>query len=116
MKIEKHKLPKGFSYALKSSMLEKAFTENNIITTTQLIYSKSDIFFDAYYWLPNHNVDYSRFYIRAGHVQSDQRKAALQYTQDIVIPDFIRWAKELFSLPEDNTKLLRENYFRRNFT
>ena len=93
MKIEKQKLPKGFSYALKSSMIVRAFEESKITIDTHLIYSISEIFFDAHYWIPNKNVDYYRFYVRAGHVQSARRKEAMIYMQQSVIPEFIEWAK-----------------------
>jgi hypothetical protein len=116
MNIEKHKLPTGYSFALKTSMLEKALIDNNIIIDTQLICSKSEIFFDAHYWLPNQNVDYPRFYIRVGHVKSNRRKDALKYMHEVVITEFIKWAKEIISLPEQSTKLTSENYFRKNFT
>ena len=116
MKIEKQKLPKGFSYALKTSMIERAFQENNITINTNLIYSFSEIFFDAHFWIPNKNVDYYRFYIRAGHVQSGRRKEAMMFMQKTVIPEFIEWAKELVSLPENSTKLSDSLYFRRDFT
>jgi hypothetical protein len=116
MKIEKQKLPKGFSYALKTSMLERAFIETKITIDTHLIYSNSEIFFDAHYWIPNKNVDYYRFYIRAGHVQSGRRKEAMIFMKNIVIPEFIEWAKELVSLPENSTKLSDDLYFRRDFT
>ena len=116
MEIEKEKLPKGCSYALKTTMIENAFKENNITTNTHLIYSHSEIFFDAHYWIPNQNNDYYRFYIRAGHVESTKRKEAMMFMQNSVIPEFIEWAKELISLPDNSTKLLEEPYFRRNFT
>ncbi|MCP4214259.1 MAG: hypothetical protein GY765_06360 [bacterium] len=116
MIIDKQKLPKGCSYALKTSMMEKAFAENEITTHTHLIYSMSKIFFHAYYWLPNPNIDYFRFYIRVGHVQSSRRREALQYMQDSVIPEFIRWAKEMVSLPSNSTGLSKELEFRRDFT
>ena len=116
MKIEKQKLPKGLSYALKSSLLEEAFKENKIKTDTHLVFSISDIFFDAHYWLPNENIDYHRFYIRTGHVQSEKRKEATMFMQESVMPEFIKWAKELVSLPENSTKLSESLYFRRDFT
>ena len=116
MEIEKRKLPKGYSYALKSTMIENVFKENNITTYTHLIYCYSEIFFDAHYLIPNQNVDYYRFYIRAGHVESIRRKEAMMFMQNSVIPEFIKWANELISLPENSTKLLEGPYFRRNFT
>ena len=113
--IEKEKLPKGLSYALKTSTIERVLVENQIDTYVHLIYSKSKIFFDAHYWLPNENVDYFRLYVRAGSVQSNQRKDAEIYMNNIVIPAFVVWAKRLTKLPENSTELLSENYFCRNF-
>jgi hypothetical protein len=116
MEIEKQKLPKGYSYAIKTSIIKNAFEENNITTDTKLIYSISKIFFDAHYWIPNHNRDYYSFYIRVGHVQSDRRQEAVLFMQNTVIPEFIAWAKDLVFLPDDSTKLLGNLYFSRDFT
>ena len=38
------------------------------------------------------------------------------FMQKTVIPEFIEWAKELVSLPENSTKLSDNLYFRRDFT
>lgn len=118
MKIEseKNRLPKGLSYALKTSILQKAFDDNKITTSTHLIYLKSEIFFDAHYWLPNDNIDYCRFYIRSGYVKSEDRQRAHKFIQNTVIPDFIKWANEILSLPDNSPKLFNQPYFKRNFT
>ena len=116
MNIKKEKIPKGFSYALKSSMIVEAFEENSISTDTSLNYYHSSIFFHAHYWLPNQNVDYCRFYICASSIKSDKRQEALRYLSSCVIPEFIVWAKESISLSDRSTKLLKEIYFRKDFT
>ncbi len=115
MIIEKQKLPKGFSYPLKTSMLEAALAENRITTETHLIYSISKMFFDAHYWLPNENVDHYRFYVRVGHVSSTERKKAQAYMKNKVIPNFIAWAKELTQLPISSTKLSGDLYYYKNY-
>ena len=117
MKIqsEKDKLPKGLSYALKTSILQKAFDDQNITISTNLIYSKSEIFFDAHYWLPNKNCDYCRFYIRAGTVKSEDRQRAYKFMQEKVIPDLVKWANEILSLPDNSPKLSKQPYFTRYF-
>jgi hypothetical protein len=115
MDIEKEKLPKGFSYPLKSSILENVLQENNISTYVQLNYIKSKIFFDAHYWLPNNNVDYDRFYIRVGCLDSSKHKEAVDFMQKIVLKDFIIWAKKLLSAPKNSLLIEKYNYFVKDF-
>jgi len=117
MKIDKDKIPKGSSFALKSSILLKAFEKSKITTETHLCFiNNNKILFDAHYWLPNKNVDYFRFYIRTGVVPSNRRKEAKEFLEKEVIPEFIEWAVNLINLPGNSTKLLTEKYFIRNFT
>jgi hypothetical protein len=115
MQIEKHKLPKGYSYPIKSSIFESILNENNISTFVHLIYKYSKIFFDAHYWLPNQNVSNARFYVRIGCIESSKHKDALKFMNTIVMPDFIKWCKKMLSLPEGNLLLTKENYFWREF-
>jgi len=113
--IEKDKLQKGLSYAFKTSDIEKVLTENQIESNVYLTYSKSKIFFDAWYSPPTENMGYVRLYVRGGSIQSDQRKEAVIYMNDIVFPDFVGWLKRGIKLPKNSTKLFNDNYFRRDF-
>ena len=107
MLVEKDKLPKGFSYALKTSKLEEAINEANIETDLHLIYcgppSKMPLF-AVEFWLPNQNVEYDRFYIRSGVVESGNRKTVEGIVNSKVIPSFIDWALDIISLPINSTK------------
>jgi len=112
--VERDKVRKGFSYPLKSSFIENLFSENNITIHTYLNYINSEIFFDAHFWLPNDNVPYPRFYIRCGSVLSTKKNESSGYFVNLVLPEFISWAKNISSLPLNSTKLYSDNYFRKD--
>src|SRR5688500_16704966 len=101
--IEKPKLKKGLSYALKTSILKDAIEESGIDCNIDLNYwSPYDIhvgetILECHYWLPNENVDYDRFYVRAGTVKSENRKVAQELLKEKVIPKFIDWISKIKS-------------------
>lgn len=99
MLIKKDRLPKGLSFVLRSSVMEEAFRSAGITTDASLHHLCSGIFFDAYFWPPNPNVAYERFYIRAGVAPSSQAREARDFAERIVIPRFVAWAGHLLSLP-----------------
>ena len=89
--------------------------DSNIIIDTQLLYSPTHQFFEAFYWLPNHNIDYYRLYIRTGSVVSSSAKHAKTFLETEVIPEFILWLKELISLPDNSPKLNNELCFFKSY-
>jgi hypothetical protein len=115
--IEKPKLQKGLSYALKTSILKEAIEATGIDCNIDLDYWNpyripvGETILECHYWLPNENVDYDRFYIRAGTVKSENRKIAQELLKDEVIPQFIDWLSKIKSLPENSTKLKHNMYF-----
>ena len=115
MDIEKGKLPKGLSYPLKSSALSNALEAADISVSIHLIYEANQLFFEAFYWLPNDNVEYDRFYIRTGAVKSEHAKLARTEMGNHVIPEFIKWAKEILSLPQNSPKLQEKLHFAKSF-
>ena len=115
--VEKPKTWKGLSYALKTSLLKEAVEaaglDCNIILrywTPQAVLG-GDTILECFYWLPNANVAYDRFYIRAGTVKSEKRKAAQDLLIEKVIPKFIAWMLKIKSLPPDTAKLKHNLYF-----
>ncbi len=112
--ISKGKLPRGYSYVLKSSELDRFLSENDIKLHTTLNYywyKEQGHVLDAYYWFPNENVPYERLYIRSGTVrQNDAPKARAEMSQT-VLPRFIKWIQSIWSLPENSTLLSREPTF-----
>ncbi len=115
MEIEKGKIPKGLSFVLKSSMLEKSLKIAKIDTNVHLIYDPRHSFFEAFYWLPNENVPYERFYIRTGAVDAHIAKEAREYMVNRVLPEFITWAEEINRLPSNSPKLQERPHFSRCF-
>ncbi len=70
-----------------------------------------DVFFESFYWLPNENIDYDRFYIRTGTVKSSLRHEAKERMEQEIIPEFIIWSKQIIALPENSTKLKHNLHF-----
>jgi hypothetical protein len=105
--IEKSRLKMGMSYALKSSVLERALSQAGIELEVQLIYSAGNPFFSGYYWPPNPNVAHERLYIQAGAVSSEDCSEARQYIESSVMPMFVAWAKSILALPA-NSPIRRE--------
>lgn len=115
--VEKPKTWKGLSYALKTSLLkdavEAAGIDCNIILRywTPMPVAGGDTILQCFYWLPNANVDHDRFYIRAGTVKSEKRKAAQDLLIEKVIPRFIDWMLKIKSQPPESAKLKHDLYF-----
>jgi len=118
MRISKDKISKEKSFPLKSSVLENAVIEAGIDIEIILIHSNSTIFFDARYLEPNKYDKNWRLFVRSGAVDNKKKHEATELLNTLVIPEFIEWAKNITSLPENSTELLDNDakYFRRNFT
>ena len=120
--IEKSPAPKGTGYALKSSMLQNALTARGIDCNVHLVYSPSRPdpvagynVLECFYWLPNRNVEYDRFYIRIGTVLSVDGKAVLSAMQTLVIPALLDWIDKIKKLPADSTLLKKDMRFAASF-
>lgn len=111
MHIAKAKLPKGMSYPLKSSVLAEALSAAGIAIDTQLLFSPSHGFFEAFFWPPSVNVPHERLYLRTGTVQGADGNAAREHINRVVIPEFINWAQGILSLPA-NSPLRRSEQHR----
>ena len=114
IEIEKPKLPKGLSYALKTSLLQDALDEARIDCYIHLNYWRPQTgcsVLNALYWLPNQNVPYPRVYIRAGVVPSSLHKAASDAMIKIILPAFTEWLSRILALPENSPVLHGEPYF-----
>ncbi len=118
LSIEKPKTYKGLSYVLKSSLLKNALEETGLELNVHLVFwtpQELGPILSAEYWLPNNNVPYDRFYIRAGVVKSEDRKVAQTLMEDVIIPDLVRRIQTIKSLPEDSSKLKSGWFFDANF-
>ena len=119
--VEKPKTWKGLSYPLKTSMLTDALVKNKIDCNIHLIYwtpqqrDKNYNLLECHYWLANENVDYDRFYIRAGVVKSENRKLAETLLTNEVIPKLIEFIKTKIEQQTNSTIKEKQNYFRATF-
>ena len=115
--IDKPKLRKGLSYVLQTSILKDAIEAAGIDCNINLHYWNpykipvGETILECFYWLPNENVDYDRFYVRAGTVQSENRKIAQELLKIKAIPKFIDWIIKIKSLPANSTSLKHNSYF-----
>lgn len=106
--IEKPRLPKGLSYALKASILEAAFEKAGIECEIEVRFWKPQAggsVLEAHYWLPNEHVDHPRVHVRAGAVGSAERAAAEHTLTHEVLPAFTDWLVRLLELPADSPVL-----------
>lgn len=108
--IEKPKTWKGLSYVLKSSMLKDEIIARGIDCKVHLIYwtpqrnNQTDCsIIEASYWLPNQNVDYTRFYIRSGVVPSRERKKVETIFVHEILPKLINWMENQVKTPIEAT-------------
>lgn len=114
--ITKPKIWKELSYPLKSSILQNAMDENGIDCYTILDYwvpqrrreNQPWNLIDAEFWLPNFNVNYPRFFIRAGVVKSQDRKLAEHLLIHTIIPELIDWMKANLEVKEGWTRRPKE--------
>lgn len=116
--VDKSKTWKGMSYPLKTSILKDAIDMAKIDTTIHLKYWTPQLHDETYnilechFWPTSVNVNYDRFYIRAGVVKSQDRKIAEDYLRMQIIPKIIIFMKSKISLLNNSTKLKQDSYFK----
>lgn len=116
MPIKKDNLPKGKSFILRSSKLYEAMRSKNIVIDTYLRHMNSHVFFEAYFWPPDHTIHHERIYVRAGAVPTAQAKKARQFIDEFIIPQFIIWVQEILSLPRNSPMRQSEQCFTPDLT
>ena len=113
--ITKDKIPKQYSFVLKTKQLEELIISNDIKIHIDLIYNYSSqsigSIFEAFYWLPNNNIPYNRLYIRAGALAKEYISIAREKMNEIILPEFKIWIMNILSLPNNSTYLFEEPYF-----
>ena len=117
--VSKPKLPKGLSYALKTSQLAKAMSDAVIDCHVDLVYwvpQGGNSILEAHYWLPNANVAHPRVYVRAGAVSSALHAAAAELLLSSALPEFTRWLQAILRLPEGSPALRGTSYFNATYT
>lgn len=116
--IEKPKIFKGLCYVLKSSLLKEALEETNLDLNISLNFwtpQKLGSILSVEYWFPNENVEYDRFYIRAGAIKSENRKRAEELMNKYVIPDLIIRIKKIKNESINSTKFKQGLFFEATF-
>jgi len=117
--VSKPKLPKGLSYVLKTSQLEKALSEARIDCHVDLVYwlpQSGGSILEGNYWLANENVPHPRLYVRAGTVPSGLRAAASEALTESALPQFIDWLRGIIALPDKSPRLHETLYFNAAYT
>lgn len=112
--VSKPKLPKGLTYVLKTSQLEKALASAEIDCHVDLVYWKPQCggsILEVHFWHPNEIVRHSRVYVRAGAVPSSTRAAASDALVNTAIPRFIEWLQRILSLPKASPLSGDTHYF-----
>lgn len=115
--ISKEKIPKDYSFVLKTSQLEELLRDGNINTDVTLHYWKPQLIgsiFEVHYWLPNENIPYNRLYIRAGAILRKDIHFARESLFTKVLPEFIKWIKNIEQLEESSTHY-SQRYFNADF-
>ena len=108
MEIERPPVPKGRAYVLKTSSLQALLEQSGVEVAVHLVYRTPRVegsVLEAEYWLPNPNVAYPRFYIRAGSLQAERRQEALGALQSIGLPALGRWMQSVVRLPDQSPLL-----------
>lgn len=112
--IEKPKVRKGLSYALKTSWVEQALRDARVECPASLHYwtpQSGGSLLQAFYWLPDANVPHDRVYIRAGTVDSVRRQDAALQLQNRGLPAFVQWLRTVASLPRNSPVLHQKPMF-----
>jgi len=112
--ITKAKIPEKYSFVLKTKQLENILIENNINIHIDLAYwvpQKIGSIFDAFLWLPNENISYNRLYIRVGVVLKKEINQAREKMEEIVLPEFIIWCKNILALLNNSAYIRNDASF-----
>lgn len=96
--ISKPKLPKAYSYVLRSSQLNDLLILEGCTIHTDLVYWLPQIIgsiFEVHYFAPNIQIPYPRLYVRAGALPKvDIQKARILLSSE-VLPKFSIWLGDI---------------------
>ncbi|EQA69753.1 hypothetical protein [Leptospira noguchii] len=104
LKIQKEKIPKGFSYLLKTSELIAAYDSAEIKIETILTYSTGNENFTVHFWPPNPNINQERLYIIVGTVPSQFAHLVRESMKSKILPEFMKWITGLLSLSANSPR------------
>ncbi|EMM78031.1 hypothetical protein [Leptospira santarosai] len=104
LKIQKDKIPKGFSYLFKTSDLIAAYDSAKIEIETILTYSPGNEYLRVDFWPPNPNINHERLYIVVGIVPSQFAHLVRESMKSKILPELIKWVTGLLSLPTNSPR------------
>lgn len=116
--ITKPKLPRGYSYVLKTSVLEKSLVESGIDCSIELhdwLPQRIGSILECEHWPANDRFEYDRLYVRAGAVPAALRHDAFESLVDKVLPRFGIWARGILGLPPGSPARFASPCFRARF-
>jgi len=111
--IQKNKIPKQYSFVLKTKQLEEILLNSNINIHIDLYYTFNGIgpIFEVFFYLPNKNNPYIRLYIRTKALPKENISIAREKMEKIILPEFRNWIINILSMPKDSTYLYEDLYF-----
>ncbi|CCE04235.1 conserved hypothetical protein [Bradyrhizobium sp. STM 3843] len=92
---ETGKIPKGYGYLLKPSVIVEALTKANIGIHIHLVRSHGRRLFDARYWPPNGDVLYERLHIKVGTAIERDLPELRRRAKEEALPALIRWISDI---------------------
>lgn len=112
--ITKPKIPKEYTYILKSTQLDNLLLKNKFNIYTDLTYwlpKEVGSIFEAHYWEPSNNISYQRLYIRAGALLKAESKQAREILSENVFPVFVNWLNMILRLENNSYYFNQQLYF-----
>lgn len=112
--ISKPKIPKTYSFVLKTSVLNEYLEQNNYSIHIDLVYwmpKEIGSIFEVHFLNPNENFDFSRLYIRAGALPNHMAGSAREKIKMEVFPHFKEWLDTQLNPKKGSTKLNKDPYF-----
>jgi hypothetical protein len=95
---ETGKIPKGYGYILKPSLILNALTEARIGIHIHLVRSHGRRLFDAQYWPPNGNVPYERLHIKVGTAIERDLPELRRRAKSEALPALVQWISDIVAL------------------
>jgi hypothetical protein len=95
---ETGKIPKGYGYLLKPSVIVSALTEAKIGIHVHLVRSHGRRLFDARYLPPNGTVPYERLHIKVGTAIERDLPELRRQAKFEALPALVRWISDIVAL------------------
>lgn len=117
MESSKEKLPKGRSYPLKPSSLEKAIADARLelpVSLTRWDYKRKETF-EATFYPEGSGPEELCFWVSCGAAPSERMAEIRGLLESDGIPKFVRWAKEIEALDVKSPRRRERQRFKWEF-